>query len=181
MAAKVGDADERAPSSASLTAAARRLQEVCLQKGLTLALAESCTGGLVAHVITEISGSSAYLQGGIVAYSNAVKERELGVPADVLHAHGAVSAQTARAMAEGVRRRLGVDLAASVTGIAGPDGGSDSKPVGLTYIAVADDRGADVRRYVWGFERSGNKRASAGAALALLLERAQALPERKGG
>src|SRR5207244_12939343 len=99
----------------ALTAGASRLRAVSVLKGLPLALAESCTGGLVEHVITEVSGSGAYLQGGIVAYSNAVKEPELGVPADVLRAHGAVSAQTARAMAEGARGRLGVDLAASVT------------------------------------------------------------------
>jgi nicotinamide-nucleotide amidase len=173
--------DERAPSAVSLAAAARRLQDVCIARGLTVALAESCTGGLVAHVITEISGSSAYLVGAIVAYSNAVKERQLSVPADVLSAHGAVSAQTARAMAEGVRTRLEVDLAASVTGVAGPDGGTDSKPVGLTYIGTVDSRGAEVRRFVWAFDRSGNKRASAAATLQMLLERAEALPERKGG
>jgi PncC family amidohydrolase len=166
-----GTRPEDAPTLADLTDLAGRVQERFTGRGLTLATAESCTGGLIADMITEIPGSSAYLVGGIVAYSNAVKKAELGVPAEVLAAHGAVSAQTARAMAAGVRERLGVDCAASVTGIAGPDGGSEAKPVGLTYIGVADADGVDVRRFVWPFDRSGNKRASAAAALTMLLER----------
>jgi PncC family amidohydrolase len=147
-----------------------RLGVRCVEGGLTLATAESCTGGLVAHLITEVPGSSAYLRGGIVAYSDEVKRAELGVPANVLAAHGAVSAQVAVAMAEGVRARLGTDLGVGVTGVAGPDGGSEAKPVGLVYVAVAGRGPAEVRRFHWPGDRSENKRLSAGAALELLLE-----------
>ncbi len=155
---------------------ARRLQEVCLARGLTVATAESCTGGLVAHLITEVPGSSGYLRGGVVDYSDAVKAAVLGVPDATLRAHGAVSAQTAAAMAAGVRERLGSDLGVAVTGIAGPDGGSEAKPVGLVYIAVAGGREPTVRRFVWPHDREGNKRASAEAALAMLAEAAVSRP-----
>lgn len=155
---------------------ARRLQEVCLARGLTVATAESCTGGLVAHLITEVPGSSGYLRGGVVAYSDAVKAAVLGVPDATLRAHGAVSAQTAAAMAAGVRERLRSDLGVAVTGIAGPDGGSEAKPVGLVYIAVAGGREPTVRRFVWPHDREGNKRASAEAALAMLAEAAVSRP-----
>jgi len=150
---------------------ARRLFDVCVDRGLTVATAESCTGGLVAHAITEIAGSSAYYLGGFVTYANDVKRDQLGVGAELLAAHGAVSAQVARAMAEGARTRLGTDLAVAITGIAGPGGGSDEKPVGLTYAAVADGTGVDVRRHLWSGDRSENKRDSAVAALELLLDR----------
>jgi PncC family amidohydrolase len=125
----------------------------------------------VAHVITEVPGSSDYFTGGLVTYSNDLKTGLVDVPADVLEAHGAVSAQVARAMAEGARRRLAVDLAVAVTGVAGPDGGTAAKPVGLTYVAVADADGDDVRRHLWDSDRTGNKRLSAAAALDLLLAR----------
>ncbi len=150
---------------------AARLQARCVADGLTLATAESCTGGLVAHLITEVPGSSGYLLGGIVAYSNAVKERELGVPGDVLVAHGAVSAQVALAMAEGARERLGASLGVGVTGVAGPDGGTESKPVGLVYVAVAGVEEPVVRRFLWSGDRADNKRESARVALEMLLER----------
>jgi len=155
----------------SLAALAERLRAVCIDRGLSLAVAESCTGGLVADAITDIPGSSAYFAGGVVSYSNDAKERLLDVPSDVLAAHGAVSAQVARAMAEGVRARFGTDVGAAVTGIAGPDGGTASKPVGLTYVAVADRDGADVRRHAWSGDRLANKAASAAATLELVLER----------
>jgi PncC family amidohydrolase len=152
---------------------AARLQARCLVQGLTVATAESCTGGLVAHLLTEVPGSSGYVRGGIVAYANAVKQAELGVPEAVLEAHGAVSAQVAVAMAEGARRRLGTDLGVGVTGVAGPDGGTEAKPVGLVYVAVAGPGEApvDVRRYLWAGDRSQNKRDSAEAALEMLLAR----------
>jgi nicotinamide-nucleotide amidase len=156
-----------------LVAVAERLQGVCLGRGLTVATAESCTGGLVAHAITEVSGSSGYFVGGVVSYADATKRDFLGVPAATLAAHGAVSAQVARAMAEGVRERTGASLAVAVTGIAGPGGGSDEKPVGLTYVAVADGRGVEVRRFTWAGDRSANKRSSALAAFDLLVERAE--------
>jgi nicotinamide-nucleotide amidase len=157
-----------------LVALAERLFVVCVDRGLTVATAESCTGGLVAHTITEVAGSSAYFLGGFVTYADDVKRDQLGVPAELLAAHGAVSAQVARAMAEGARARLGTTVAVSITGIAGPGGGSDEKPVGLTYVAVADQAGADVRRYLWSGDRSANKRDSAAAVLELLLERLDA-------
>jgi PncC family amidohydrolase len=106
-----------------------------------------------------------------VSYGDEAKVALLDVPATALAAHGAVSAQVAVAMAEGARRRLDVDLAAAVTGVAGPSGGSAAKPVGLTYVAIADRRGHDVHRHAWSGDRSANKRASAAAVLAMLLER----------
>jgi PncC family amidohydrolase len=155
----------------SLVGLAERLQAICLGRGLTLAVAESCTGGLVADAITDVPGSSGYFLGGIVSYSDAAKERLLNVPSEVIAAHGAVSAQVARAMAEGALARFEAAIAASVTGIAGPDGGSDAKPVGLTYVAVADEEGVDVRRFLWSGDRLANKRSSAEAVLELLVER----------
>jgi len=150
---------------------AREIQELAVAGGWTLATAESCTGGLLAHLLTEIPGSSAYVRGGIVAYANEVKEAQLGVPAAILEAHGAVSAQVAMAMADGVRDRLGTSLGVAVTGIAGPEGGSAAKPVGLTYVAVAGLGPTDVRRFVWTGDRAGNKRESARAALQLVADR----------
>ena len=158
------------PDLDALVRLAETIQQVCGARGLTVATAESCTGGLVAHAITEVPGSSAHFRGGVVAYSNAVKESELHVPAEVLRAHGAVSAQVARAMAEGARAAIGTDFAVAVTGVAGPDGGTEAKRVGLTYIAVAGPAGAEVRRHVWSGDRRANKLASARAALELLLE-----------
>lgn len=155
----------------SLVGLAERLQDACLGRGLTLAVAESCTGGLVSSAITDIPGSSGYFLGGVVSYADDVKQHHLGVPAQVIAAHGAVSAQVARAMAEGARARFESGIAAAVTGIAGPDGGSDAKPIGLTYVAVADEGGVDVRRFVWAGGRLANKRSSAEAVLQLLVER----------
>lgn len=160
-----------APTDDRLRQLAEQLAARCMAAGVWIGTAESCTGGLVAHACTEVPGSSTWFRGGVIAYANEIKEAVLGVAAGTLAAHGAVSAQTAVAMAEGARRVLGVDLAVSVTGIAGPGGGSDAKPVGLTYVAVADARGHDVRRFVWPYDRSGDKRASAAAALMLVLDR----------
>lgn len=157
-----------------LVGLAERLQGVCLGRTLTVAVAESCTGGLVAHAMTEVPGSSGYFLGGVVSYADAAKRALLDVPAEVLAAHGAVSAQVARAMADGARARFGADLAAAVTGIAGPDGGTPEKPVGLTYVAVADAAGAEVRRFAWSGDRAANKRASAEAVLELLIGHAEA-------
>ncbi len=154
---------------------ARRLQHLCLEAGLTVAAAESCTGGLVAHGITSIAGSSGYFVGAVVSYADRVKVETLGVPSDVLATHGAVSAQVALAMAAGIRERLATDIGVGVTGIAGPDGGSAEKPVGLVYIGVSDRLGSDVRRFHWGGGRATNIEASAAEALRLLAERAGAL------
>ena len=158
----------------ALVALAERLQGVCLGRGLTVAVAESCTGGLVASTITEVAGSSGYFLGGVVSYSNAAKAALLGVPEAMLAAHGAVSAQVAVAMAAGARARFGAALAVSVTGVAGPDGGSEAKPVGLTYLGVADASGTDVRRFTFTHDRTGNREAAVSEALGWLIERAEA-------
>ena len=156
-----------------LLALAERLQGLCLGRGLTVATAESCTGGLVASILTDIPGASGYFRGSIVAYADATKVTLLDVPEATLAAHGAVSAQTARVMATGLRDRLGVSLAVSVTGVSGPDGGSDEKPVGLTYIGLADRLTSDVRRYTWAGDRAANRHESVRAALRWLIERAE--------
>jgi PncC family amidohydrolase len=164
------------PNDDELVEIARRVGQSLREHGLRLATAESCTGGLVAHLITEVPGSSDYFAGALVTYANDVKTALADVPSDVLAAHGAVSAQVAKAMAEGTRQRLGVDIAIAVTGVAGPDGGTADKPVGLTYVAVADSEGSDVRRHVWDSDRSGNKRLSAAAALDFVLKRTGSRP-----
>jgi PncC family amidohydrolase len=163
------------PTDEELLDLAERVGATCRARGRTLATAESCTGGLVAHLITEVPGSSSYFLGGLVTYADRVKTNLADVPPPVLEAHGAVSAQVAVAMAEGARQRLGVDVAVAVTGVAGPDGGTEAKPVGLTYVAVADGHGDTVRRFQWSADRAGNKRASAAAALTLVLERLAAV------
>ena len=134
-----------------------------------MATAESCTGGLVGHVITQVPRSSDHFLGGVVSYSDAVKADLLDVPADLIERVGAVSAEVAEAMTAGAFIRFPVArLAVAVTGIAGPDGGSASKPVGLTYVAAAvRDGPAVVERHTWPHDRDGNKRASALAALEL--------------
>jgi nicotinamide-nucleotide amidase len=159
---------------ATLVALAERLQGVCLGRGLTVAVAESCTGGLVAASITEVPGSSGYFLGGVVSYADAAKSAMLDVPAAAIEAHGAVSAQVAVAMAAGARARFAAALAVSITGVAGPDGGTDAKPVGLTYVGLADARGGEVRRYTFVGDRAGNREAAAAAALGWLIERGEA-------
>ena len=139
--------------------------------GFTLAVAESCTGGLIAQRLTEVAGSSSYFREGIVAYSNEAKERLLGVPSDLIAEHGAVSAPVAEAMAEGARARAQTDFAISVTGIAGPDGGSDDKPVGLVYIALADDAHTEHRKLMLPGDRHLVRWRSSQAALDLLRRR----------
>jgi nicotinamide-nucleotide amidase len=158
----------------ALVELAERLQGLCLGRGLTVSVAESCTGGLIAATITEIPGSSGYFLGGVVSYADSAKAAFLGVPDATLAAHGAVSAQVAKAMASGARARFGSTLAVSVTGVSGPDGGTESKPVGLTYVGMADGDGAEVRRFAFAGDRSGNREAAAGAALEWLVERASA-------
>ena len=163
--------DQASEELQPLVELASRIQSALTERGLTLATAESCTGGLIGYVLTETSGSSAYYVGGLISYSNELKERELSVDARTLEKHGAVSAQTCVAMAVGARERYGASIGVSVTGVSGPEGGSEQKPVGLTYVGVADDAGHDVRRNVWTEDRHGNRVRSAEAALTLLLER----------
>jgi PncC family amidohydrolase len=159
----------RPPTDAALQAAARRLGRALVQRGWQLASAESCTGGLVGHAITQVPKSSDHYLGGVVSYSNAVKSDLLGVPDELIDRVGAVSAEVAEAMADGALDRFpAAHAAVSVTGIAGPDGGSVDKPVGLTYVAASvRDGQAVVERHTWSHDRDGNKRASALAAIEL--------------
>jgi nicotinamide-nucleotide amidase len=136
-------------------------------KGLTLAVAESCTAGLLGARITSVPGSSAYFAGGVIAYSNALKERLLGVPAETLARHGAVSEETAVAMVRGVRSVTGADVALAVTGIAGPGGGTPEKPVGLVYIALAGTNYLDCRRFVLPGHRAAVREGTGNTALNL--------------
>ncbi len=134
----------------------------------TLAVAESCTGGLVADRLTDVPGSSAYFERGLVVYSNASKERMLHVPSALLAAHGAVSREAAASMAEGVRALAGTDLGLSTTGIAGPGGGTDVKPVGTVFVAVAGERGTVCRKFRFRWNRRRIKEISAHWALEML-------------
>ncbi len=138
------------------------------ERSLTIAVAESCTGGLIAHRLTEVPGSSRYVERGFVTYSNESKVELLGVPDALIRAHGAVSEEVAKSMAEGARNKAGTDLAVAVTGIAGPDGGSVEKPVGLVFIAVSDGKVSVVRRLRIPGARSQVKWWSSQAALNLL-------------
>lgn len=156
----------------ALVALAEQLQRACTERGLTVAVAESCTGGLIAATITEVAGSSGYFLGGVVSYANEAKEGLLDVPHTSLATHGAVSAEVAAAMATGAQARFGSALAASVTGVAGPDGGTASKPVGLTYVGMAGDGPVEARRWQFDGDRVANREAAARAALEWLLERA---------
>jgi nicotinamide-nucleotide amidase len=136
---------------------AQIVAELLIQKGLTLALAESCTGGLVASRLTDVPGSSSFLVQSVVAYANEAKRRELGVSAQDLEAFGAVSEPVARRMAEGLRARAGADLALATTGIAGPGGATEDKPVGTVYLALADLHGTVARRYQLVLDRERNR------------------------
>lgn len=137
---------------------------------LRLAVAESCTGGLVAHLLTEVSGSSAYFSGGVVAYDNEIKERLLGVRRETLVSFGAVSRETAVEMARGVRLSLGTDIGLSTTGIAGPDGGTVEKPVGLVWIGLSRGNKESAWSFIWEGDRQQNKLLTAHKALEMLIE-----------
>jgi PncC family amidohydrolase len=146
------------------------VSRVLTESGVTLAVAESCTGGLLCSRLTDVPGSSAFVEGGVVVYSYEAKERLLGVDHDELIEHGAVSEETALAMAAGVRRLFRADVGIGITGIAGPGGGMPGKPVGLVYIALADAESARCERYVWQGDRLANKQQSADAALQMILD-----------
>jgi len=135
------------------------------QQRLTLAVAESCTGGLLAQRISSVPGASRYFQGGVVAYANDAKRDLLGVPDALLAVHGAVSAPVARALAEGARARLGADLAVATTGISGPDGGTAEKPVGLVFVGFADARGSDAYEFLFPFDRERHRLVTSQVAL----------------
>jgi PncC family amidohydrolase len=140
------------------------------EKGLTLATAESCTGGLIADRITNVPGSSDYFRGGIVAYAYEAKVALLDVSWDTLRMHGAVSKETVIEMARGVRIALGAHLALSVSGIAGPGGGLPDKPVGTTWIGLSTTDGDWARRFIWDGDRLENKALSADAAFQFLID-----------
>jgi nicotinamide-nucleotide amidase len=144
----------------------KRLSEA----GLTMASAESCTGGLIGHRITDVPGSSEYFLGGIIAYAYEAKERLLNVRHGTLYEFGAVSEQTASEMARGARRVLGADIGIAVTGIAGPGGGLPDKPVGTTWVAVSTRDGEWTQLHQWNGNRDENKASSVDAALELLLK-----------
>lgn len=150
---------------------ARRVLAACETRGLRLATAESCTGGLIIACLTEIPGSSSVVERGFVTYDDRAKEEMLAIPAAMLATAGAVSEETARAMAEGARTRAGVDLAIAVTGIAGPGGATPSKSVGLVHMAVAlTGRPALHRSEVLSGDRTSIRRATVDAALRLVLD-----------
>jgi len=138
-------------------------------------VAESCTGGLLGALITDQPGSSTYFLGGVIAYSDQAKRDQLNVSASVIARNGAVSAPAAEAMAAGARERFGSDIAAGVTGIAGPDSDRTTKPVGLTYVAIASARGVASHEYHFAGDRWSNRRQAAGEALRLLIEAARTL------
>jgi PncC family amidohydrolase len=158
------------PGEEELAAVARGLGDALRERGWRLSTAESSTGGLIGHAITMVPGSSDYYPGGVISYSNRAKEVELSVPPELIAEHGAVSAEVAEAMAEGVRQRFGTQVGIAVTGIAGPEGGTPDKPVGTHWIA-ASVRGhpARVERHHFGHDREGNKTAAARVALELAL------------
>ena len=140
----------------------------CRERGLMLATAESCTGGLVAARLTAVPGSSDVVAGGIVSYANEVKVDQLDVPAALIEEHGAVSAEVAEAMARGARRRLGVDVAVSVTGVAGPGGGTEDKPVGLVYFYVETPDGGRGSQFSFPGDRDSIRRRAVVGSLHLL-------------
>jgi len=148
----------------------KEVGDLLRQKGLTLGLVESATGGLISHLITNVPGSSDYYQGSITAYSNEVKVRVVGVRADTINHYGAVSHQVAKEMAQGGRKALAVDICLADTGIAGPSGATPGKPVGLFYIGLSHQAGTYSQKHHFHGDREQNKRHAAEAALAWLKE-----------
>lgn len=163
-----------APSEAELEAAAARLGEALLARGWQVGCAESSTAGLLASTIADIPGSSRYFRGGVVTYASDLKISLLGVPSEVLATSGAVSAEVAEAMASAACQVLEVDLGLAVTGIAGPEGATSGKPVGLHFMAASiRGAGTTVERRVFDHDRNGNRRAATLAALELGLRAAE--------
>jgi PncC family amidohydrolase len=147
-----------------------KLNLMLTQKGLKISVAESCTGGLISSRITDVAGSSDYFEGGVVTYSNRAKALFLSIPADLIAAKGAVSREVARKMAEGVRSAAEADIGLSVTGIAGPSGGTPGKPVGTVYMGLAAESGSWVRKHLFSGDRLAIKRQTADQALRFILE-----------
>ncbi len=149
----------------------RKLGKALAKRGLTIAVAESCTGGLITHLITNVPGSSSYFERGFVVYSNRSKEEVLGVKPETLRRYGAVSRQAAREMAAGARNVSGANIALAVTGIAGPISDDSKKPVGLVYLSICrDDGSVRVQKHIYSGSRLQVKKQSARAALELVLK-----------
>ena len=147
-----------------------KISNLLKKRNLTVATAESCTGGLVAHSLTNISGSSDYFDRGVISYSNKSKIEMLGVSEKILKEYGAVSEQVAKAMAEGVRTRSNADIGLATTGIAGPTGGTKDKPVGLVYIAISTSKSTIIKGFQFSGDRLQNKASTCNAALKMLLD-----------
>ena len=175
--AEVGDKIELALGDHIFSSRGESLEEVVgmylVMKQKTVALAESCTGGLVAERLTRVAGSSIFFLGGVVCYSNDLKTRLAGVPAEMIATHGAVSKPVAQALAEGIRRRTGAGMGVGVTGIAGPGGGTPEKPVGLVFIALADERSTEVRQFQFPGDRERIRTWASVAALEMIRRRAR--------
>ena len=159
---------EGAAGTARILAAAREAVEALRRRGWRLAIAESCTGGLVAHLVTEVPGASACFELGVVTYADRAKRDVLGVPEDVLATHGAVSRETVECMARGVRARPGAEIGLALSGIAGPTGGTPDKPVGTVHLALATPEGTRWQERRFEGDRSGVKRGAAHAALEMV-------------
>ena len=155
-------------------ATAEKLVKVLTEKKLTCATAESCTGGGVGYAITSVSGASAVFWGGVISYDNSVKHGSLGVPVEILKTKGAVSSECASAMADGVRQRMGTDLAVSITGIAGPGGGTTEKPVGLVWFGVASKADVRAEKMIFSGDRDAVRSSAIEHALQLLVKEALA-------
>ena len=156
------------PPDPAIFALAQQVGERLRRQGRSLAVAESCTGGLLGGALTEVPGSSAYFLGGVISYADRVKVEQLRVPEATLRQYGAVSEQTAAAMATGVRQLLHADIGVSITGVAGPDA-EETKPVGLTFISIAEPA-STTHRFQWTGDRWDNRRRSVIAALELLVQ-----------
>jgi len=164
----MADRQLRTRAKGSDESLAQTVGEMLVNGRLKLAVAESCTGGLLGGAITIVPGSSAYFEGGVIAYSYEAKMRLLGVPAQILEEYGAVSPATAKYMANSVRQSIGADLGLAITGIAGPAGATPAKPVGLVYIALSSQQGTDCREFRWSGNRQENREWSVRAALQML-------------
>jgi nicotinamide-nucleotide amidase len=175
----IGFGKGQSGSQSLVDPAARELGDLLVREGLTVAVAESCTGGLLGELITERPGSSAYFLGGVIAYANEVKREELGVPAALLTRYGAVSREVALAMADGARTRFGTGFAVSITCIAGPDADGTAKPIGLTYIAVTSEADRRSEEYTFTGDRWSNRRQAAAQALQLLIGEVRARAVRR--
>ena len=149
---------------------AEQVGKLLNEAGLTLAVAESCTGGMLGEMLTAVPGSSTYFLGGVISYADSLKEQLLGVRAGLIREKGAVSAETALEMARGAQALIGADLGISITGVAGPGGGSESKPVGTTYIALIGPSFERIEHRIWPGDRAANRESSARLALKIIVE-----------